>query len=162
MYLWIKIIYFQNGYACCITSVVSSSFVTLWTVAGQTPLSMGSSRQEYWSGLPCTLPRDHPDPKMEPMSLTSPALAGGLFTSHTTWEAQLLTLRIGFSLLLLRISHHDGRRKVKGPLPHPHIGRFCLLTVSLSYIRYVTYYQLCGSSWSLNFNSGNQGSGARL
>ena len=65
---------------------MSSSFVTLWTVAGQTPLSMGSSRQEYWSGLPCTLPRDHPDPKMEPMSLMSPALAGGLFTTSTTWE----------------------------------------------------------------------------
>ena len=28
-------------------------FVTLWTVARQTPLSMGFSRQEYWSGLPC-------------------------------------------------------------------------------------------------------------
>ena len=36
-------------------------FVTLWTVAHQVPLSMGFSRQEYWSGLPCPPPRDLPD-----------------------------------------------------------------------------------------------------
>ena len=35
---------------------------TLWTVACQAPLSMGFSRQEYWSGLPCTPPGDLPDP----------------------------------------------------------------------------------------------------
>ena len=34
-------------------SVVSDSFATSWTVARQAPLSMGFSRQEYWSGLPC-------------------------------------------------------------------------------------------------------------
>ena len=37
-------------------------FVTAWTVACQSPLSMGSSRQEYWSGLPCPPPGDLPDP----------------------------------------------------------------------------------------------------
>ena len=41
-------------------------FVTLWTIALQAPLSMGFSRQEYWSGLPCPLPRDLPDPGIEP------------------------------------------------------------------------------------------------
>ena len=40
-------------------------------VARQTPLSMGFSRQEYWSGLPCPPPGDLPDPGIEPMSLTS-------------------------------------------------------------------------------------------
>ena len=39
--------------------------VTLWTVARQAPLSMGSPRQEYWSGLPCLSPRDLPDPRIE-------------------------------------------------------------------------------------------------
>ena len=48
---------------------------------------MGFSRQEYWSGLPCPPPGDLPDPGMEPTSLTSPALAGGLFTTSATWEA---------------------------------------------------------------------------
>ena len=42
---------------------------TLWTVARQAPLSMGFSRQEYWSGLPCPLPGDLPDPEIESTSL---------------------------------------------------------------------------------------------
>ena len=37
-------------------------FATPWTVACQAPLSMGFSRQEYWSGLPCPRPGDLPDP----------------------------------------------------------------------------------------------------
>ena len=41
-------------------------FATLWTVACQAPLSMGFSRQEYWSGLPCPLPEDLPDPGIKP------------------------------------------------------------------------------------------------
>ena len=49
-------------------------FVTLWTVARQTPLSMEFSRQEYWSGLPSFPPGDLPDPGIEPVSPTSPAL----------------------------------------------------------------------------------------
>ena len=51
-------------------------FASLWTVALQAPLSMGFSRQEYWSGLPYPPPRDLPNPGLEPTSLMSPALAG--------------------------------------------------------------------------------------
>ena len=51
-------------------SVVSDS-VTPWTVARQAPLSMGFSRQEYWSGLPCPPPRDLPDSGIETTSLAS-------------------------------------------------------------------------------------------
>ena len=43
-------------------------FATLWTVAGQAPLSMGFSRQEYWSGLPFPSPGDLPNPGIEPWS----------------------------------------------------------------------------------------------
>ena len=50
-------------------------FVTLWTVACQAPLSIGFSRQEYLSGLPCPSPGDLPNPGIKPVSLTSPALA---------------------------------------------------------------------------------------
>ena len=53
-------------------------FATPWTVARQPPLSMGFPRQEYRSGLSFPSPGDLPDPGMEP---TSPALAGGLFTT---------------------------------------------------------------------------------
>ena len=59
-------------------------FVTPWTVACQAPLSMGFSRQEYWSGLPCPPPGDLPYPGIEPMS---PALADRFFTASTTWKA---------------------------------------------------------------------------
>ena len=44
-------------------------FVTLWTIARQAPLSMGLSRLEYWSGLPCPPPRDLPSPGTEPSLL---------------------------------------------------------------------------------------------
>ena len=57
---------------------------TLWTVAHQAPLSMGFSRQEHWSGLPCPPPGDLPDPGIEPTTLISPALAGGFFTTTAT------------------------------------------------------------------------------
>ena len=59
-------------------------FMTLWAVALQAPLSMGFSRQEYWSGLPCPPPGELPDLG----SLTTPALAGRFFTTSATWEAQ--------------------------------------------------------------------------
>ena len=49
-------------------------FETLWTVARQAPLSMGFSRQEYWSGLPCPSPGDLPDPGIEAMSPAALAL----------------------------------------------------------------------------------------
>ena len=44
-------------------------FATPWTVARQAPLSMGFSRQEYWSGLPCPPPGDLPNPGIKPASL---------------------------------------------------------------------------------------------
>ena len=54
-------------------------FVTPWTVVCQYPLSMVFSKQEYWSGLPCPLPGDLPNPEIKAASLMSPALAGGFF-----------------------------------------------------------------------------------
>ena len=67
-------------------------FETPWTVDHQTPLSMEFSRQEYWSELPCPPPGDLPEPEIKPMSLTSPALASGSFTTSTTWEIYLLLM----------------------------------------------------------------------
>ena len=48
-------------------------FETLWTVVCQTPLSVGFSRQGYWSWLPCPSPGYLPDPRIKPISLRSPA-----------------------------------------------------------------------------------------
>ena len=60
-------------------SVVSWLLVTPWTVAHQTSLSMGFSRQECWNGLPFPPPRYLPHPGIEP---TSPTLAGRFFTTE--------------------------------------------------------------------------------
>ena len=49
---------------------------------------MEFSRQEYWSGLPFPSLGDFPDPGIKPAPLMSPTLAGGFFTTGTTWEAQ--------------------------------------------------------------------------
>ena len=54
------------------------------------PLSMGCSRQEYWSGLPFPPPVDLSRSETELLSLMSPALAGGFFTTSATWKALTL------------------------------------------------------------------------
>ena len=58
---------------------LSRVFATLWTIARQAPLSMGFSRQEYWSGLPFPSPGDLPNPRIEP---GSPALQADSLSSE--------------------------------------------------------------------------------
>ena len=61
---------------------VLSHFSRVWLfLTCQAPLSMGFPRQECWSGLPCPPPGDLSDPGTEPVSVMSPALAGGFFTT---------------------------------------------------------------------------------
>ena len=66
---------------CCQVDPVLQS---LWDPRDHSP--PGSSRQEYWSGLPILPSGDLPDPGIKPASLKSPALAGGFFTTSATWE----------------------------------------------------------------------------
>ena len=80
----------------CIRSIyvlcahAQSLFMTLWTVANQAPLSIGFSKQEYWSELPCPPPGDLPNPGTEPMS---PALqVDSLLLSQ--WESPIYVLYI--------------------------------------------------------------------
>ena len=90
---------------CSSLSVVSDS-VTLWTVALQAPLSMGFSRQEYWSGLLFPSPGDLQDPGIEPVSLESLVLAGGFFTTSTTWEAHIEIRLYSNAIIFLWIYIH--------------------------------------------------------
>ena len=83
-------------------------FATLWTRARQAPLSMGFSRQEYWGGLPCSPPRDLPNPGMEPTSLMSPSLAGGCFATSATWEA----LQVRVAINCVTHTHTDTRTRM--------------------------------------------------
>ena len=82
-----KLCYILVIYVCALRHFSCAwLFVIPWTVAHQAPLSIGFSRQDYWSRLPCPAPGDLPNPGIELMSLMSPVLAGGFFTISTTWE----------------------------------------------------------------------------
>ena len=70
----------------CLLSRLSHVCLCRPSDSHQAPLSMGFSRQEYWSGLPCPPPGVLPYLGIKPRS---PALAGGFFTTHATWEAQV-------------------------------------------------------------------------
>ena len=59
---------------------------------------MGLSRQEYMSGLLFSPPGDLPNPGIEPASVASPALAGGLFMPSTAWEAPHPLLNLGLKV----------------------------------------------------------------
>ena len=58
----------SGGGGCGLVTKLCPTLVTLWTVASQDPLSMGFSRQEYWSGLPFPPPRNLPNPGIKPRS----------------------------------------------------------------------------------------------
>ena len=67
----------HGNFACVFSHV--RLFATPRTVTHQAPLSMGFSRQEYWSGLPCPFPRGLPNLGIEPKT---PGLAGRFFTTE--------------------------------------------------------------------------------
>ena len=69
---------------------MSSSFLTPWTVACQTPLSMEFPREGYWSELPFPSPGGLPDSGFEP---TSPALASGFFTTELPGKFQKSSIK---------------------------------------------------------------------
>ena len=71
--------------------------VTPWTVAHQTPLSMGFSRQEYWRGLPCPLPGDLPDPGFKPSVTASPALQADSLPNEVPGKIKLLVGNYNFN-----------------------------------------------------------------
>ena len=86
-----KVVIILMGSGLCGKSLQSCPTVTPGTVALQAPLPMGFSRQEYWSGLPCSPLGDRPNPGTEPKSLMSPALTGGFFTTSITWSVDCLS-----------------------------------------------------------------------
>ena len=66
-----KCIYMQQYFCCCLVPESCPTHATMWTVACQVPLSVGFSRQEYWSGLPFPPPGNLPHPGI---ACESPAL----------------------------------------------------------------------------------------
>ena len=76
---------YRNYYKALVKSLSRVRlFATLWTIARQAPLSMGFSRQEYWSGLPFPSPGDLPNPGIES---GSPALQADALSSEPPGKA---------------------------------------------------------------------------
>ena len=118
-------------HACVLSSFSHVQlFESPWTVAHQASLSMGCSRQEYWSGLPCPPPGELPNPRIKPSSLTLPALAGGFFTTSATWEASPFCVISQISLCfpftgmhVIALSAH-----LDNPTPSPHLKGLAWIT----------------------------------
>ena len=111
----------------CVISCVQL-FGTLWAIAPQAPLSLGFSRQQYQSGLPCPSPGYLPDPRIKPTSLTSPALAGRFFTTGTTWEAQVTCKQWWKNLfrgLWRQMDSKTNMRTLFNKLPQPFVFHLC-------------------------------------
>ena len=66
-------------------------FATPWTVAYQSPLSMGFFRQEYWSGLPFPSPGDLSSPGIEP---GFPSIGGSALTSEPMKQLEITAIKI--------------------------------------------------------------------
>ena len=89
LFFSLEMFYYFLMHACLLSRFSCVQlFVTLWTVAGQAPLSMGFSRQECWSGLPCPASGGLPYPGIQPTSLLSPPLVGRFFSPGAIWETQ--------------------------------------------------------------------------
>ena len=111
-------------------------FVTLQTVACQAPLSMGLSRQEFWSGLPCPPPRDLPDPGVEP---ASPALTGGFFTTEPPGKP----LSTSYTKIIHPQTEREKKKKTFLSLPKPQIARRTLTVECLSTLSTLKPHLLC-------------------
>ena len=144
---------------------------TLWTVARQVPLSIGFSRQEYWSGLPCPSPGELPDPEMEPASLLSPVFVVRFFfflplvlpgKLHLTYRRNLMIrwgqpacLNFPTSLILDSVQGERGREiKVQscselGPSKEwgHHMGRTLVGAFLSLYIYPDGEQRFCCSKW---------------
>ena len=116
----------------CSVAKLCPTLVIPWIVACQAPLSMGFSRQEYWSGLPSS--KGTSQLRDQTPYLRSPALAGRFFTTSATWEA-LMTNRQGekWKQILKSVTHFlfsGSKISVDGDCSHK-IKRCLILGIKL-------------------------------
>ena len=82
---------------------MSDSLHPTWIVALQAPLSMGFSRQEYWSGLPCPPPGDLLDPRIKPVSPASPALQADSLPTEPLGSNVLIIILISSTSMFIAL-----------------------------------------------------------
>ena len=128
---------------------------SFWTVACQAPLSVGFSRQKYWSGLPCPLSGYLPHPGIKTMSLMSPALAGRFFTTSATWEAlaswkySLSSFLLSFLPSFLFLSFFPFSLSQTLSFLLPSVSLACLLS-EIHWCKVVWYYYFLGSLFTMD------------
>ena len=122
-------------------------FPTLWTVAHQSPLFLGFSRQEYWSGLPCPPPGNLPNPGIELCLLRLQHWQAG----SSTWEAQVFIRRNKKRVQYLWIDTQLSSEREScpcGSLDHFYYGAFLsdflwpVLLLCLVLILYLVYLRI--------------------
>ena len=134
----------EENMLCCPHFSYVQLFAILWTLAHQAPLSMGFSRQEYWSGLLFPSPGDLPDPGIEPWS---PALQADCLL--TKLQGKSSHLYFTSRALIFSSSgkwHLSPKETVKWPgfilaLNHP---------IQMNFIQgmaYLPFVLRCGSVW---------------
>ena len=101
IYFWLPLVFIAVSLSQF--SSVAQSCLTPWIVACQASLSMGVSRQEYWSGLPFPRAGDLPHPGTEPESLAPPALAGRFFPPGPPGKTQEEVMRY-FIIIIIKSS----------------------------------------------------------
>ena len=109
-----------------VSCIVVSNCETPGTVASQAPLSMGFSRQEYWSGQPFPSPEDLPDPVIEPRS---PALRADALPSDPQWDHNtkycLISCMFSYKAVDMSMAHPQSEGTDELCLPTP--GRVLLI-----------------------------------
>ena len=127
-------------------------FATLWTIACQAPLSMGFSRQEYWSGLPCPTPGDLPDPRIEPSLLCLLHWQVGSLILAPSWvSVQFSHSVVSNSLWPHELEH--ARPPCPSPTPgvHPNscpLSQWCHPAISSSVIPFSSCHRSLPASGS--------------
>ena len=127
-------------------------FVTPWTVACQAPLSMGFSRQEYWSGLPCPPPGDLPDPWIEPGSSTVKVPTPNHWTSREFSLKIFLEIEVHFakSLTLSNVWFCTFLANIKLRSHHWNHGVNCSIIPQIPPCLFVSYpTPTSGQNWSV-------------
>ena len=115
------------------------------------PSVHGFSRQEHWSGLQSTPPRDLPDPGIEAVSFTSPAWASKFFTTNATWDSLLLPR---YAVLL----YFQALTVPSLPNAFPCLTNLYSFSLSLS----LWWFILCQFNWTMGYLFVEQESVSRM
>ena len=133
---------------CMLSCWVASHSLRPNGLVHRAPLSMELSRQEYWSGLPFPTPGAVPDPGIEPLSPSSPVVAGEFFTTAPPGKASLLSLPANYQLM---VSTTSTSAASTSPLSKMNISRLLHTKNSTYFIFIVLTNPLLGSpTWQFS------------